>query len=224
MYDASHMPFTRFDLKQTSTFSETIYKHIKKLILSGQLKANRRITIQEFADYFNVSITPVREAFQRLIADEYLKISARNQFKVIGLSMEDVNKIFELTKALDVFGMIKNLLHIPDEVVWELKKMNDRLTEYYKKKHLKLYLKQNLEIHFRIWKEYKNDFIYHTLTNAQEKIIIIIGISPDIFYTPKVLEKSHDEHCQLLVAIERRDVNLAKRILERHWKENFFIE
>ena len=217
---------TRVNLRLTSSFAGIIYDHLKKLILDGELKPNQRITVQEFAKYFNVSIPPVREAFQRLLAENYLSSNStnRNELRVISLSFDEVNKIFELTGALDAYGMRKSLPDFPEKAILELKKMNETLTEYYKKEHVKSYLKQNLKIHSRIWQTYDNEYIYQTLVKAQERISLVIGIMPDRFYTPGILKKSHDHHCELMEAIESRDIERVEEVLRRHWGRDFFVE
>lgn len=220
------MPKTRVNLRLTSSFAGIIYDHLKKLIHDGELKPNQRITVQEFAKYFNVSITPVREAFQRLLAENYLcsNSSNRNELRVISLSLDEVNKIFELTGALDIYGVKKSLPHISEKAIHELKKMNEALTVYYNKRHVRSYLKQNLKIHYRIWQTYDNEFIYQTLVKAQERISLVIGIMPNRFYTPDILTKSHDNHCELMAAIESRDLQQAEDVLQRHWGKDFFGE
>jgi DNA-binding GntR family transcriptional regulator len=220
------MPNIKVNLRLTASFAGVIYDHLKKLILDGELKPNQRITVQEFAKYFNVSITPVREAFQRLLADNYLSSNNRNrnELRVISLSLDEVNKIFELTGALDIYGMKKSLQNFPEKAVHELKKMNEILTEYYKKKYIKSYLKQNLKIHYRIWQIYDNEYIYQTLVKAQERISLVIGIIPNRFYTPSILKKSHTNHCELMEAIENRDMQQAEEVLQRHWEKDFFCD
>ncbi len=220
------MPDSKVNLRLTSSFAGIIYDHLRKLILDGELRPNQRITVQEFAKYFNVSITPVREAFQRLLAENYLfsDNSNRNELRVISVSLDEINKIFELTGALDIFGMKKSLANFPEKAIEELKKMNETLTEYYNKKSVKSYLKENLKIHSRIWKIYDNEFILQALVKAQEKVSLVIGILPNRFYTPSVLKKSHDNHCELMEAIEKRDIKWAEEVLLRHWGKDFFRE
>jgi len=47
---------------------------------------------------------------------------------------------------------------------------------------------------------------------------------PHRFYTPDILEKSHDNHCELMEAIESRDLERAEDVLKRHWGKDFFGE
>jgi DNA-binding GntR family transcriptional regulator len=45
------------------TISQAIYEYLKKAIIRGEYGPGRRLQEKEFAAMFNVSSTPVREAF-----------------------------------------------------------------------------------------------------------------------------------------------------------------
>ena len=125
----------KYDLQQSTTFVDKIYLHIKNLILSRKLKSNQRITVKEFAEYFNVSITPVREAFQRLKAENLISINARSDIRVIGLPADESKKILELNIALDTYGIRKNLKSFPDALIDELREMHKKYEQYYRDKN-----------------------------------------------------------------------------------------
>jgi DNA-binding GntR family transcriptional regulator len=217
MHDASSTVNFKKNLQETSTFTDKIYQHIKELILCGKLKPNQRITVAEFTEYFNVSVTPVREAFQRLMAEKYIAIYKRSNIKVIGLSVEEVKNIFELNRVLDVYGMKQNLKHFSDSQIAELKKKHAKLKEYYEEKRMNQYFTHNMKIHERIWHGYNNEIIYQTLVNANSRISLFIENFAEKYYPPKAIKKTYREHCELMKAIEARDAKLAAEILENHW-------
>lgn len=208
---------TKFNLRQTHTFVDFIYSHLKNLILSRKLKSGQRITVKEFAEYFNVSITPVREAFQRLMAERLISINARSEIRVIGLPADEARDIFELNKALDSYGIRKNLKKFPSAVISELKKMHEDFKKYYREKNLKMMFKQSEKIHERIWREYNNRFIYQTLVRANEKISLFVGSFTERYYHQALIEKSYKDHCALMEAIEKRNGKLAAKLLAKHW-------
>ncbi len=77
-------------LELPRTISETIYLHLKKAIVSGELRPGQRVQEKDIAALFKVSSTPVREAFFRLAAERYLAINARKEVLVQGASIEEV--------------------------------------------------------------------------------------------------------------------------------------
>ena len=77
--------------------------------------------------------------------------------------------------------------------------------------------KQSAKIHERIWQAYDNEIIYQTLINANDKINLFVGSFTDSYYPPNVIKKSYRDHCDLIEALEKRDVKLAAKILANHW-------
>ncbi len=217
MHDASIRKNKKYDLQQSTTFVDEIYAQIKNMILSRKLKSDQRITIREFAEYFNVSITPVREAFQRLKAEKLISINARSDIRVIGLPEDKLKHILELNTALDTYGIKKNLKNFPDTLIDELREMQKKYEQYYRDKNLKMLFKQSSKIHERIWRAYDNEIILQTLIDANERISFFVGSLPDHYYSPHVIKKSYRDHCLLMEAIEKRDIRLAERVLSGHW-------
>ena len=218
------MPQPKVNLRLRSNFTGIIYDHIKKLICEGKLKPGQRITVQEFANYFNVSITPVREALNRLLSEDYLTSESanRNELRVINVTSKEINEIYELFRALDIYGLKKNLSKMHDTLISELADMHKVLEIYFEKKHLKAYFRQNYLIHSTIWKACQNDFIYKAMIAAQNKILIFMSLFPELYYSPEVLNKSFSDHCELMEGLKSRDINRVEKILERHWGEGFF--
>ncbi|MFW6160079.1 MAG: GntR family transcriptional regulator, partial [Acidobacteriota bacterium] len=56
--------------RPAATLSEAVYQYLKKAIIRGELKSRQRLQEKEFAKLFNVSTTPVREAFFCLAAEK----------------------------------------------------------------------------------------------------------------------------------------------------------
>lgn len=218
------MPGAKVNLRLKSSFAGTIYDHVKKLIMEGELKPDQRITVQEYAKYFNVSITPVREAFQRLMAENYLSSNNqnRNELRVISMTGKEVNQIYEFIRALDIHGIRTHLAKITEPVISELTKRHEALKGYYEKKQLKSFFRENFEIHAVIWKATQNDFVYQTMMKATDKLTIFLRLYPEHFYSDEVLSKSFHEHGELLDALRRKDAAAIERLLERHWAEGFF--
>jgi DNA-binding GntR family transcriptional regulator len=203
--------------------TEIIYGHIKQLIIEGKLKPNQRITIQELVNSFNVSTTPIREALQKLRAENllYSDSTNRNELRVISLSKDDLDKVFELVGVLDVYGIKKYLKCFPEKAIQEIKKMHEELGEYYKKGEVRSYTSKNMMVHHKIWQNYQNEYLRKWLAGELGMVDVYAAIIPDNYYTQESLIRSYTEHCELMEAIERRNVKRAGDILGRHWKQEW---
>jgi DNA-binding GntR family transcriptional regulator len=205
-------------LEIPATISETIYKYLKKAILEGELKPGQRIQEKEIAGLYHMSATPVREAFRRLAAKKFLTIDARKGVIVTPVSMEDILDLFEVVTILDVYAMKKALAAISPGSLEQLKQMTLRMGDSYRKRQLVSYIKENVEIHFKIWEECENRFLRQTLRDSGEKFAFyshqfyLLVPDPDA-----CLEKSYQDHLDIVEALENKDQTKLERILTSHW-------
>ncbi len=209
-------------LELPRTISETIYIHLKKAIVSGELKPGQRVQEKDIAALFNVSSTPVREAFFRLAAERYLAINARKEVLVQGASIEEVRELYEVVRALDLYAVKKIAGRLPGSDVRLLEAMTRKLGEYYEANDHQKYLEQNLRIHDWLWRANGNMSLHETLTQLMEKIAIYRksnGFSP--FADRKALDKSYADHVAILSALERGDRASLESIISTHWGEEF---
>jgi DNA-binding GntR family transcriptional regulator len=209
-------------LELPRTISETIYLHLKKAIVSGELKPGQRVQEKDIAALFNVSSTPVREAFFRLAAEKYLAINARKEVLVQGASTEEVRELYEVVRALDLYAVKKLAGALAEGDVRTLQSMTRKLGEYYEANDHQRYLEQNLRIHDWLWRAYGNASLHQTLTQLMEKIAIYRkskGFSP--FADPKALDKSYADHVGIQDALERGDRAALESIISSHWGEEF---
>jgi|WetSurMetagenome_2_1015567.scaffolds.fasta_scaffold70354_2 DNA-binding GntR family transcriptional regulator len=220
MVDLNNQP-----LEIPATISETIYKYLKKAILEGELKPGQRLQEKEIAGLYHMSTTPVREAFRRLAAEKFLTIDARKGVVVTPVSMEDIRDLFEVLIILDVYAAKRALPAISPGALEQLKHMTLKMGESYRKKQLVSYIRENLEIHFKIWEECGNRFLRQTLRDSGERFafyshqFFLLIPEPDAY-----LEKSFQEHLDLIEALENKDQAKIERTLTSHWGTGYLGE
>jgi DNA-binding GntR family transcriptional regulator len=214
----------KMSLEPPATISETIYRYLKKAIIEGELKPRQKVPEKEIAKLFNVSTTPTREAFQRLSAEKYLTIDARREVFVTAVTPEEILEIFEVVRVLDALASRKALENLTKADIDELKEMTGELRDLYDRKKIDLYVKQNLKIHYRIWKACGNNFLYQSLFNLGEKFTFFSNQLFALIDNPSFNEKSLQDHLDLVKAIERKDAESVEKILIVHWGGVGFLD
>lgn len=86
-----------------ATLYEQAYKKIKEGILKGTFKRDRLYCEQWFADYLNISRTPVRDACLRLKRDQYIDIIPNRGIVIKEISSQQVIEISQLRSSIDSF-------------------------------------------------------------------------------------------------------------------------
>jgi len=207
-----------------ATLSETIYLTLKKAIIDGEIKPGQRLQEKEIATLFSASSTPVREAFFRLSAEKYLVITARKEVLVQDATLEEVQELYEIVRVLDKFAVRNALKTIRKDGVETLRTMTRELGRLRDAGDHPGYLEQNLSIHDVIWRSCANAFLYEILTELMAKIGIYrrkFGLPP--FSSPAALEKSYQDHRNLLLFIETGNLEGLEKLIDAHWGEEFII-
>ena len=99
--------------KTSQPLSSGLYSELQKDILSGAIPDGSKLTEQVVCKRYNVSRTPVREAFRQLEADGLIEnIPNRGAF-VTGLTKRDISDLFDLRILFEV-----------QAVEWAIKRMS----------------------------------------------------------------------------------------------------
>ncbi len=204
-------------MERPPTISEIIYQYIKKAVLAGELRAKQRIIEKEIAELFKVSQTPVREAIRKLSGEKYLIINARKEIIVAGASWKEVQELYEVVGFLDFPAVLKAMETLDAKALDELKRITNKLEPLLTMEQSDQYMDLTMKIHDRVWLACGNKFLYQTLTQLVEKIKFFCrqGLSPYPEYP--AMMRSHEDHCHLITAIEKKDIPRIKEIIDRHW-------
>jgi DNA-binding GntR family transcriptional regulator len=84
-----------------ANLTQQAYGLIRDEILSGKLNREQRLTEEYFAQQFQISKSPIREALNRLEADGLVRIVPRKGAFVRDFSVQDIEEIYELREILE---------------------------------------------------------------------------------------------------------------------------
>ncbi|MFJ9540737.1 GntR family transcriptional regulator [Streptomyces sp. NPDC101225] len=83
---------------------ERVLAGLRQEIISGTLRPGDRLVERELADRFGVSRVPVREAIRALVAEGFVHFETPRRALVRRLTRQDVQELFELREALEVYA------------------------------------------------------------------------------------------------------------------------
>ncbi len=92
------------DLKTdpTAPQHDQIYRTLRSQIMYGAMQPGQALTIRGLADEFNVSMTPVREALRRLVAEGALTASVSGRVRTPELSNDRIEELASLRALIEV--------------------------------------------------------------------------------------------------------------------------
>ncbi|HEX2924005.1 MAG TPA: GntR family transcriptional regulator [Chloroflexota bacterium] len=81
--------------------SDRVYQVLRTQILSGKLAPGQRLSLDEFAQYFKVSITPVRDALRQLSSDGLVELQPRRGAFVTQPTWSHVEEVYQIREILE---------------------------------------------------------------------------------------------------------------------------
>ncbi len=111
---------------KTANLSDHIADIVSEQVYTGRLPAGDRINEVAVARDLGVSRTPLREALQRLVAEDVLEAIPRRGFFVKPLTRKEFSEIYPIRRLLDTEAL--RTAGLPDkEQIQRLKELNYRL-------------------------------------------------------------------------------------------------
>jgi GntR family carbon starvation induced transcriptional regulator len=98
-----------------ATRSDWVQERLRFAILQGELVPGQRLHAGELAQRWDVSATPLREAFQRLASDGLVSMSPQRGARVASPSIEEANELYELRILLEPRCLRQSLEASDDE-------------------------------------------------------------------------------------------------------------
>ena len=111
--------------KSGQPLSAGLYSELQTGILSGVIPDGSKLTEQAVCKKYNVSRTPVREAFRQLEADGLIEnIPNRGAF-VTGLTKRDISDLFDLRGLFEVQAVEWAIRRMTSEDIAQLAETDD---------------------------------------------------------------------------------------------------
>lgn len=197
---------------QTS-LQERIRSQIESDILGGRRPPGSAIDEKEVAAAFKASRTPVREALIALSARGLVTIAARSGIYVRKASMAELASALEAICELEVAvaGLAAKRVRQADMAV-----MRQALAEggqAAQAQDVQGYREANTRLHEAIHQAAGNPVLAEHIRNSRS---LLVAYRYRSFEVPGRLHVSHDEHSQIIHAIERGDSSLAQSCMRVH--------
>ncbi len=198
------------------TAPHRIYAVIKERIIDGTYHPGQRLTEQSFADEFEASRTPVREAIRLLASEGYVVFRPNSGTVVRSWSVAELLEIFHLRARLeaDICGMaaqrinedqIERLCVLQDAI--ELEGTDNSETNTTRVSRL------NREFHELI-----------AAVSQQERMVSVLAKTIEVpvvhrtfrSYSPQQMQRSFSQHRELIDAFKVHDHHWAVAIMRCH--------
>ena len=207
------MKFIKLDDKKT--LSEKVYDRLKELIMDGELERGTKITETSIAKMFDVSPTPVREAFRRLASDGLIEVASWKGVIVKGIEQKDLLEIYECREALE--GMVGKLAvrNITEEDIEILEGILERCNDV---ETPEILIELNTEFHNELLRIARNE----RLSKLLNELMVVILYDRDISGRYSVRRKEIvAEHLDILKYLKKKDEKKVSELMSKHIRNGY---
>jgi DNA-binding GntR family transcriptional regulator len=203
--------------KSGQPLSAGLYSELQTGILSGVIPDGSKLTEQAVCKKYNVSRTPVREAFRQLEADGLIEnIPNRGAF-VTGLTKRDISDLFDLRGLFEVQAVEWAIRRMTSEDIDQLAETVDFMEFYTLKSDVEKVLTFNSQFHSIIYAGTKDRMIQKTLSIYQT---YLKHSAPAKTYSGEYLKTILEEHKAIFEAFETKNTAAGRKAMEYHMEQS----
>jgi DNA-binding GntR family transcriptional regulator len=200
-----------------SVKGNSVYDYLYNAIRTGDIKAGQTLTERGLAEKLGVSRTPIREAIRKLEEHGLVKYEPHKGVKVITLSIEKVNHLYEVRELLEGLSA-RTLAQLADpEILMELDHYIDLAEKEATLNNVKELSRINSQFHQAMARLSRNVYLEDIMNMLQTHIGLMMSTS--LSYSGRPLENI-EEHKMILKAIRSGDCEHAENVARFHVRQS----
>ncbi|MBT54188.1 MAG: GntR family transcriptional regulator [Mameliella sp.] len=126
---------------------DRVYRGLRTRIMHGQIAPGQALTLRGLGREFGVSMTPAREAVNRLVAEGALQMSSSGRVSTPELSNERIEELAALRALIEVELASRALPRAHIALIERLQTINASIADVVSNRDAVGYIRTNLEFH-----------------------------------------------------------------------------
>ncbi len=202
----------------TDSLSLKARKKTEEFILRGILKAGDKITERDLAERLRMSRAPVREAIRELIGVGLLEQISARQIVVRQLLLAEVKEIFSIRAMLEGKAAATAATKFQTEDLIKLEQLHEDMKRVASSDDLTDYFDLNIQFHKAIHTIAASPRLTNLIDQVMRESLVFRSRS---LVENETIQKSIEEHEQLVRAFKAHDDELASILMARHIEGGF---
>jgi DNA-binding GntR family transcriptional regulator len=199
----------------TTSITAQVTNAIREAIVMGKYEPGKKLSESALSEYYEVSRTPIREAFKQLEREGLIEIIPRVGTVVMKPTDKELDELFTVKEIME--GLAAGLLAESGNVkaINEVQKAVVSMEKAIQTEDHKLFVEANNLFHEAILDGADNSKLSYLLNLLLNQIPYnrYVYLSIEV---PNRLEKSLEEHREILEAILKKDKDLAEKAMRKH--------
>jgi DNA-binding GntR family transcriptional regulator len=182
-----------------------IYHEVRRSIIMGEFKTGARLNVEEIAEHYQISVTPVRDALQMLNQEGLVTIKPRAGYFVTRITLKELRDMFELRNILELVAIERSIDKIDPEQILQLRNVHAGYTgdddESYDR-----YTDENRCFHYLLAEASGNQELANLIGHLMDRLARFMVLR----HAGKTMEESHSK---IVDALEKHDLEAARKAL-----------
>jgi len=195
--------------KRSHTVGE-LYKRIKDMTILYDFMPGERINEVEVSNRFGVSRAPLREALNRLAAENLLHFVPNKGYFTKKLSRQEVFDLYQLREIIELGGLRLAIKRATEKEISDLSAFWDSVMERTDELNAKELVTLDEEFHIRLMRLSGNVELARSLNAVNERIRFVRWI--DL----KREQTTYSEHRSIVESLAKRDARQCEDLLSKH--------
>jgi DNA-binding GntR family transcriptional regulator len=187
------------------TSKSLIYKKLRRSIIMGARNSGERLNVEEIADEYNTSVTPVRDALQMLSHEGLVDIKPRSGYFVKSITLKQLRDLLDVRRVLELTGIERAALRATEEQIDEMSHVHAGYTgdddESYDR-----YTDENRRFHYLLARASGNNELAELVGSLHDRLARFMVMRR----AGKTMEVTHE---RIIEALKKQDVESARQAL-----------
>lgn len=192
---------------------DVIFEELKDRIVRLDYEPGTILNEVDLAEEFDVSRTPLRQAFQKLEKHKLIDVVPRYGTQVSQIDFKNMKALFEVTKVLDPFAVRLACEHITEEQLARLEEIVGRMKGYDMATQYKEAIKDDGEFHEIILEASDNAWLQEILTDLHYHTERLWNYTDTFFKDSSIF---YDTLNEVIKGIRAEDGERAAEAQEKH--------
>jgi DNA-binding GntR family transcriptional regulator len=198
------------------SFRDQAYAALKQMIMDADIYARAdeiRLDERQLTQALGVSRTPIREAMTLLEQEGFLRTEPRRGIFIVRKTKKQIIEMIEMWAALESMAARLATLNATNAEIAGLRRMFDEFRTSTPAEHINEYSEANIAFHQAIIRLSGSHLMGKTLENL---FIHVRAIRRMTISQKDRAARSIADHMRIIEALERRDTELAERLVRQH--------
>ena len=204
-------PIGRFSMR------EEVYNSLLTWIMEGTLCPGEKILDKDLAERLGVSRTPVREALRRLEDKGLIESAANRWTRVAKISLSEPIKFYTIIWTLEELAVSEVINELTEKDFKQMRELNNTLAKAVKDEDPVKASWADVEFHRTYIDKTGNSHLIRILNDLKIKFR---RVEVTYFGGCKKVDDSMREHNDIISALQKRDLDLAKALIRRNWQNS----